>query len=461
MISLYKRRNQLMLNIALGCFGIFVYEASMVPPVFVSTILFLLTFSIFIKGGFHGRVYSCMAAVLCVLPLLHTIGFIFSDDYVFYPAFAKTLSDQLNPELRDRLALMGLVTMSGLIAGATAGHGTAPTPVPAVNHNFDVSIPKIALLAVASLIFIHLDAPSQTIFLAAYTESRSVASVQGMGSLFPISFGSNLMAWYCYFQLRPSLAKTYIFYSLVAVTLIIVVFYQLLRGNREFTGLMIGLLFLFDRYTKLHKHFLPLLFASIVFYFVLQFIGSYRSEAVSGVGIIEGLGTFVRDGDIFHGTWTATLLTPLATLSDFYWGQRDYLLGKTYVDYFLSIPPTPVANYFGYERPITSFQGPAWDVSYGVGGTYIAVVPFLNFSMIGVFVQTFVVGVLLGAIDRQSYGNSPMWVLLGFAVGVALWGIVWYGEMYLLRAIVTTFPLLAVTWFVLGISNNRNGPKGI
>jgi hypothetical protein len=220
--------------------------------------------------------------------------------------------------------------------------------------------------------------------------------------------------------------------------------------------MMICLLFLFDRYTSIYMKQLKLLLIGGIIVFLLQFIGAYRSIAADGVGILAGLQNYLSEGTLFNGTWTAALLTPLATLGDYYFGERDYLFGKTYLDFFLSIPPTPVANFFNYDRPITSWSGPAWDVSYGAGGTYISVVPFMNFSMIGVFVQTALVGLLIATIDRKVSGYSPMWTLASFAVGVVLWGVFWYGEMYLLRAIVTTFPILAGTWYVLGFQQRSH-----
>lgn len=456
-----KNLDQVLLNLAFGILGVLLYASGAIPPIAMSVGLYILIFWRFIAGGFHGRVYSFMAAVFCIIPLLHIIGFIVSSDYAFYPTYEISLSDQLNNELRERLALMGLVTMSGLLAGINFGLGDRRALPTATYSNIDdrlnPTLFKTVSLAILSLIIIHIDAPEKTIFTAAYTDSLSIANASGLGSLFPVSFGLNACAWYLYYNLRPSRARKLARFILIASTAIIIIFYQLLRGDREFVGLIVCLFFLADRYTTLHKRSVLIIAFVLIGYILLQSIGLFRSMAVDDFGFFETLGIYFGHGEFFEGTWTAVLLTPLATLGDFYLGGRDYLYGKTYIDYFLSIPPTPVANFLGYLRPITSEQGPAWEVSYGIGGTYVSVVPFLNFSMIGVLAQTFLIGLLVGTIDRKAYRNSHMFVLLSFAVGVVIWGIFWYGEMYLLRALVTTFPLLIVIWYAVGMRIGKAG----
>lgn len=463
MRSLQTYYGEAFLNITAGVLGVLLYISNAAPPIVVSVALFLLLFARFVAGGFHGRFYSFMAAVFCILPLLHTIGFMISDSYAFYPSFELALSDQLNVELRKQLALMGLVTMSGLLAGINIGLGRRRAmSLPAVenyssiDNNLNPSLLKIVLLSVLSLFIMHIDAPKVTIFKAAYTESLSISAVSGLGSLFPVGFGLNALGWFLYYNLRSMREKIAARFVLVVTTAIIIIFYQLLRGDREFVGLVVCLLFLADRYTGLHKFSTRIIVYGLVAYIILQFIGLYRSMAVDDFGIVESLVIYFGSGEFFNGTWTAVLLTPLATLGDFYLGGRDFLYGKTYIDYILSIPPTPVANFFDYARPITAQQGPAWEVSYGIGGTYISVVPFFNFSMIGVLVQTFFIGLIFGAIDRRVYGNSPIWVLFSFAIGVVIWGIFWYGEMYLLRALVTTFPLLVCAWYAVGMRNRKS-----
>ena len=94
------------------------YSTNLSVPVSIAVPIFLLLAGKYLGRGFHGRVFSFMGVLLFCLPYLHTVGFLFSDEYLFYPSYDITVTDQLNPELRSQLALMGLVGLCGLIGGA-------------------------------------------------------------------------------------------------------------------------------------------------------------------------------------------------------------------------------------------------------------------------------------------------------------------------------------------------------
>jgi len=439
------------LAIALCCVAAFGMGLNL--PIELVVPIFLVCAGRYLARGFHGRVYSFAGILLFALPFLHTVGFLFSDEYLFYPTYDITVSDQQNPELRAQLALMGLVGLCGLICGAltpTAHAMSVPNALTrrSVSSRKALSIAIVVTQAIA-LFFAFLDAPVESIFFAAYTEVSTRSNDIGLGSLFPLAFGFNLLGWLLYSEdTTTEQQNTLNLVVLASTTTVIVVFFQLLRGDREFVGLLIGLLFLADKHTNLYRKAFRLSGFVVGGFLILQFIGYFRSIAVDDADVLSAIWIYISSGEFFQGTWTAALLTPLATLGDFHFGTAKYLYGKTYVDYLLSLPPTPVAAWLEYERPITSTQGPALDVTYGIGGTNITVVPFLNFSMIGVLLQSYVVGLLLGSIDKFAYQGRPAWKILGFSVGVVLWGVMWYGEMYLLRALTTTFPILWVTWYL-------------
>ena len=93
-------------------------------------------------------------------------------------------------------------------------------------------------------------------------------------------------------------------------------------------------------------------------------------------GSSEGTITFYK---LFRGTWTGVMLTPLSVAGDYVKGVLDFKWGKDYLNLLLSIPPGFVAEFFGYVRPLSNLQGPAYEVSFGPGGVHLIVVKFKNF----------------------------------------------------------------------------------
>ena len=150
--------------------------------------------------------------------------------------------------------------------------------------------------------------------------------------------------------------------------------------------------------------------------------------------------------NLIHGTWSAVLLTPLSVAGDHIYGLLDIKYGKTYIDLFLSTPPGFVADFFGYVRPIDAHAGPAWEMRYGLGGTHAAVVPFMNFRIIGVFLIPALWAYILtnyekGALYRISVINLS---LLGIVVTAAPhW--LWYGEKNGFNAL--------VIWLLLSLTS--------
>jgi hypothetical protein len=128
----------------------------------------------------------------------------------------------------------------------------------------------------------------------------------------------------------------------------------------------------------------------------------------------------------------------------------EYYYGRTYWDYLLSLPPGILTRALGVLRPTDQQGGNAalWFPGVSGGGVHIAVVPFKNFGIWGLF---FVLGLYGFWMARLENKNATMrfWprILYGAVVTSSLFWF-WYGDMNLIRG-VTAALLLGILYRVL------------
>ena len=155
------------------------------------------------------------------------------------------------------------------------------------------------------------------------------------------------------------------------------------------------------------------------------------------MNVLNDLGgaDIIRFNNIITGTWIGVLLTPLSVAGDYINGSLSIKHGQTYLDLLLSIMPGFLADWMGYSRPIDSLRGPAWEMRYGLGGTHAVVVPFMNFSMGGVFIIVALWSFAFAKIERYSIKRLTVsnLALLGIIAMVIPHGL-WYGEKYIINA---------------------------
>ena len=246
---------------------------------------------------------------------------------------------------------------------------------------------------------------------------------------------------------------------LTVAVLIVVIYFQLLRGDRDALGLILALssLFLFSHMSKSNeqmgttsriphiskKHLVIVVVALGLTYLVFQTVGVWRSSAASGQSFADAMGDFLQSQRLFSGTWTGVLLTPLSVVGDLEFGLKDLRLGQTYLDLLLSLPPGPIARLFGYTRPFESTRGLAFEMRYTLGGIHITAMPLLNFSAPGVLVHLALVGFFLGRVERNAQSDLKWPLLLHSAILLNSWGWFWYGNTYGIRSIMVAY----VAWW--------------
>jgi len=173
-------------------------------------------------------------------------------------------------------------------------------------------------------------------------------------------------------------------------------------------------------------------------------VGVLRSglvgESVSGtIDLILALyqSDTIGLNNVLSGTWSAVLLTPLSVAGDHIYGLLNLKWGQDYLDMLLSIIPGFLADAIGYVRPIDGNQGPAWEMRYGLGGTHASVVPFINFSMLGVFLIPTLWSWFFANVEKSTLRllNVPkLSFLLTFTMAAPHW--LWYGEKSAINALV-------------------------
>jgi hypothetical protein len=313
-----------------------------------------------------------------------------------------------------------------------------------------------------------LAAPESTIFIAAYTESSSALDGSGLDSAWMMSYVILSFAFCDTILEQKQVIKAIKMKTILATVIIIVIYFQLLRGDRAAVPWVFGLALVYYYWAagitqkigfsipwfKISSIALGLVAVSMV-------LGGIRHLAV-GASVSDIIDSFtvlnesnvLSFSNILHGTWSAVLLTPLSVAGDHIYNLLALKYGKDYINFALSIPPGFLADAMGYIRPIDSGQGPAWEMRYGLGGTHATVVPFLNFRMSGVFIIPAIWSYIIIKYERLSLKKitvSNLSFLATITMSAPQW--LWYGEKYAINAIVLWLIFYLFYRFSLGLSN--------
>lgn len=322
-----------------------------------------------------------------------------------------------------------------------------------------LAMPEFVTWIAVSVILTWVSSPKATVFTAVYTESQTIDATWNFAATWMISYAFLMFALSdSVFEKRQSISQAKRWLIVVAMG-VIVIWFQLMRGNRESLPLVVATLltyFVWGRsLAQGSGRPVAVLRPGVTIAILCVFLASYlvglvRFSLVGVTNVAEGAsvlrdlayGNAIRFDNAITGTWSAVLLTPLSIAGDYVYGILPLKNGQTYLDLLGSIIPGFVADWIGYTRPIDAQRGPAWEMTYGMGGTHAVVLPFMNFRMPGVFV---ILGVL-GALTRFVEGavlKRPTVVSLALlgSIVMALPHWLWYGE----KNIINVF----IIWLVL------------
>lgn len=237
-------------------------------------------------------------------------------------------------------------------------------------------------------------------------------------------------------------------YFLIAALFFIVVYLQIMKGDRESFPFIFGVVAMYLIHfspAKNLKKLKYLVFVSIFIYAISLILGVMRSEVANTQELYQLIDTAADKmsgwkfnlSKSLHGTWSAVLLTVLSIAGDDIRGLLTFSNGSDYIDLFKSIIPGFFADFIGYERPIDSYTGPAWKMRYGIGGTHATVLPYMNFGMIGVFFITITWSLFIVISENKAMKNlNPISIsyLIMMITCAPHW--IWYGEKSLINTLI-------------------------
>ncbi|OAI83821.1 hypothetical protein [Pseudomonas putida] len=214
-----------------------------------------------------------------------------------------------------------------------------------------------------------------------------------------------------------------------------------MTGDRDFVVLFVAcMLGLMYRYSSLIK--LKTLFFVSLFMLLLLSSGVVISMVRMDVVLTsDNIAQF-----FLFNSWNAVIL-PLVEQLTHFWDGEHLRYGQTYIDMFLSLAPSPVYSLFGMMKPISVDNPALWYIITGMGGIHVAGVAFENFGLFGVFINGFISVCFLRLIDSGFRENDYLRALLYMLCASSVMHWTWYGEMYLLNALV--FYLMSLALFLI------------
>lgn len=448
------------LSLIAGTLGILLFHFGIFFPIWVSIGIFVISASYLVRLVSRHRTgpLSLLIFLVFSLPFIHLVPYLWFD-FASYPDDLWGL--QANPYMTDPaiielMGMIGAVGVLGFLVGVyQPGQGVFRHQFPASNNlrQRTLSIAGFLILIAIAVAISWANAPAETIFGADYTKSKSLIEGFNFPSIWMFSY---ILILFCVadaiFETQQRIRKLKRA-VLLAASVIIVFWFQLLRGDRECLPAVVGGLMMYfvwgtsDHRRKLTsgwKIYCFAIFAAFSIHAISHITGIARS-ALSELTNLSEIPALIDDliqvgairtDSLLSGTWSGVLMTPLSIAGDYLNGSLAYDYGQTYLDLLASVIPGFVADFIGYARPIDGSMGPAWKMTYGIGGTHGVVIPFMAFGMSGVFLIVALWSFVLSRLERHVIRKPsiPHLALLGTIVMAAPhW--LWYGEKNILNAL--------------------------
>lgn len=450
---------------ALGSFGVFSFYLGIYFPIVVSVGIFLFSASYLILLASSSRVgpLSLLLFLVFLLPFIHVVPYLWFDFLAESPQLLWGL--QANPYMVSEpiieiMAMIGAIGAIGVLLGSyqpmrqtmrsyrfksLQGHG---------GFSQTLSPGSFFLLIAVAVAISWLNAPVDTIFSVEYTKSKSMIDELNFPSIWMFSYVLMLLCLAdSIFEGRTDVKRLKTGLVLAASGLI-VVWFQLLRGDRESLPAVVAGAVMYSYWARTTqmprtrsswRPYVIGLGTLFCVHAVSHVTGIARSalKDISTISELPGvIAELIRVGAIrfdslLSGTWSGALLTPLSVAGAYVNGVLEFDFGQTYLDLAASIIPGFLADFLGYMRPIDGSSGPAWKMTYGIGGTHAIVVPFMSFGMSGVLLIVAIWAFVFSRMERHLVRNpsATHLALLGTIVMAAPhW--LWYGEKNIVNALI-------------------------
>jgi hypothetical protein len=455
-----------------GVISILLFHKDKYLPIVISASVFVLAAFSILKLYRQSRVgpLTMVMFVAYSLPFIHIFPYIWFDFDAETPLILWGLA--VNPYMTDQ-AIIELMSMIGAVGAAGFAAGASLLPGKLANGLSKEEIARYRLLGktlsmpvflawvAIAIVLTWISAPADTVFTAVYTESKAINENWNFSSAWMFSYAFLAFALAdSMFEASPIIAglkRKILLYSI----LLIVIWFQLLRGDRESLTFVLAALLMYYVWgkgllgtvkKKMKLNWIMMFLLSFIVFVAAHYVGAVRHLMVRVGSITDFLNLLsdlaesgaIRFDNLITGTWSAVLLTPLSVTGDYINGSLSLKYGQTYLDLLCSIVPGFLADWIGYTRPIGDLSGPAWEMTYGLGGTHAVVVPFIDFRIAGVFMIVALWSFAFTKIEHYMIKHITVsnFALLGIiATATPHW--LWYGEKYIMDAL--------IIWLILSI----------
>lgn len=432
--------------------GVFSVVNGMISLFVCSSVFFLLVFRYK-----HFPFLLCFALALFLMPFLHLLEYVFDNSIIF-----NNIIFGLNPcpytqdvQVLQITLAMAIVGVLGLLLGVLLFRSFQfKHTLNNLKHVKTFGLPVFVFISILAFFLSYIYAPQLSLFESqyAYGVNFSFFSKINFNGSWQLSYAFVILSLLDIWNDKNKRRKLIKYVIFTINFLGIVIWLQFMRGDRECFGLVVAVAVLFllnFKVSKLKIIYCGLFF--IVFVFILQYIGAARSH-IHKLGRLPTLKE--SSFRVFAGTWSGALRSPVSVAGDFYYDAMDVSNGKTMLSLFLSIVPGPVARAFNIERPVESTHGPAWEMRYGIGGTHVIVVPYMDFKMYGVLFFLFFYGFIFSYFESLMDSSTLSKKLLYGSLFTCLPFLIWYGELSFIRGlmawmIVYGFYLLVPKYFIV------------
>ena len=470
------------LFLSLGIFSVFLFQFDVFFPIWASVAI-LVGVSLFLWSGYqhkHVGVLMLLLWLVYALPFIHVVPYLWFDFANEDPPLLWGLA--VNPYMLEE-RIIQLTAMIGAVGGIGFALGVSlnsqaivrDTGVSNIGNRRLVrtlSIPIWMVWVIGGVALSWLVAPEKTLFTDVYTESKSLIDDTKFGSAWMLSYVLLAFALCDALLDQNPARKAFKLKAVFVAIAFVALFLQLLRGDREVVPFLLAALLVYHYWAAPLKQKRQLQFpwkkivaGGFVLVVVSMVIGATRHllTEVHDMGQLVDLFAALYESDVIgisnllHGTWSAVLLTPLSVAGDHVYRLLPLKLGEDYLNLFLSIPPVFMADAVGYKRPIDALSGPAWDMRYGLGGTHAAVVPFMNFRMLGVLLIPALWSYIFtryekGAMKKFSVTNLAL--LTTVTLAAPHW--LWYGEKNGFNALIIWMLFTFLYRFSLSLGRNSH-----
>ncbi len=410
---------------------------------------------------------SRLFVLLYSLPFSASLGYLFDPGFIWARGVNSAPLCQI-PDLINGMLTMATVGLCGLMAGIEGAAGymrrfrpAIPVAVPGTADVPTLPLPVTVLLLLVSIALSWLHAPAKSIFEAAYTGNVETE----LKGAYLISY-LILILLYVDFErdLHGSLRRRLKLAGLSATVAYIVIVLQFLRGDRECSGLVAALAMLcitspaadapeagIGWFSGRMKRALLLAVPLAVCVVAFAALGTLRRSVTEPTRYDPDTRSLAVKY-FTRNTWTAVSLNNLGLATDYHYDNVEYLHGRTYWDYVLSLPPSPAAKWFGYVRPMDGPANPSlwYECLMALGGMHPVVVPFRNFGIWGVLPLLFLSGAFICCCETLNERGTLSARLLYGCVATSSMAWFWYGDMNLIRALMMWAILLLLYrpgWF--------------